>query len=137
MKDSSTEVHLSSVSADSSEALEDSVILNKSYRKVDVRLLTFYAIVAMLMKIESHNITNAKRVQLSALYLRTDINAFIEENDATEVDEQDHALVGDHLDVPCCCTELWRTHGVSMPTRSGRSWLPFGSVVSLLVLVSH
>ena len=59
MKDSSTEVHVSSVSADSSETLGDGVILSKSYHKVDVRLLTFYAIVAMVMQIESHNITNA------------------------------------------------------------------------------
>ena len=59
MKDSPPEVHVSSFSSDPSEAVEDGVILKTSYRKVDLRLLTSYATVAMLMKIESHNITNA------------------------------------------------------------------------------
>lgn len=38
---------------------KDDGLLNGSYRKVDCRLLTWYAFVFLLMKMESHNIANA------------------------------------------------------------------------------
>ena len=47
------------VSAQPVEAPRDDALLKKSYRKVDCRLLTWYAFVCLLMRIASHNITNA------------------------------------------------------------------------------
>jgi hypothetical protein len=51
--------HEGTVSAQPMDTSEDEGVLNKAYRKIDCRLLTWYALVFLLMKIESHNITNA------------------------------------------------------------------------------
>jgi MFS family permease len=56
--------HEVAVSAQPKDTPEDAGILNKSYRKVDCRLLTWYAFVFLLMKIESHNITNAAIINI-------------------------------------------------------------------------